>query len=201
MKKILVTGFNAFGPVRINPSELIVRSLAEKAWSDVAVVTELLPTEYVRSTRQMKLLLRRERPDAVLCLGVATGRRDICLERIALNLDDEPLADNAGVVRLDHKIVQAGPPLYRSTLPLWHLLNALQRRRIRSRISNHAGTYLCNHIFFVVRHETRRKAIPAGFIHLPALKTGRKASMSLRTMQRAVECCIHELAANKPRRR
>jgi pyroglutamyl-peptidase len=200
MKKILITGFNAFGRMRVNPSELVVAKLNEGAKParhrarKYELLTALLPTEYSRATAQMKQLLRREKPDAVLCLGVAAGRKEICLERFALNLDDEALADNAGVVRRDRLIAGNGPPLYRSTLPLAKLLKDLQRRGLRSRISNHAGTYLCNHIFYVVRHQTAARDIPAGFIHLPPLKTKRTAGMALAGMVRAMNRCVDVVA-------
>jgi pyroglutamyl-peptidase len=200
MKKILVTGFNAFGRVRVNPSELLVAKLNQAVTlgrhrtRKYELVTALLPTEYSRATTRMKQLLRREKPDIVLCLGVAAGRKDICLERFALNLDDEALADNAGVVRRDRLIARNGPPLYRSTLPLAKLLKDLQRRGVRSRISNHAGTYLCNHVFYVVRHHTAARDTPAGFIHLPPLKTKGNAGMGLAAMMRAVNYCLDALA-------
>jgi len=194
MKKILVTGFNAFGKVRVNPSELIIDRLAKRRPAQYELITDLLPTEYARATRRIKSLLRRERPDIVLCLGVAAGRKEVCLERIALNLDDEALADNAGAVRRNRPIMRSGPPVYLSTLPLATLLKALERRHIPSRISNHAGTYLCNHIFYIARHETVRRNVPAGFMHLPAIKTKRNAGMSLPTMLRAVTCCLDVLA-------
>jgi pyroglutamyl-peptidase len=197
MKKILVTGFTPFGKIRVNPSQLVLEKLATdnaRSARRYEVVTGLLPVEYARATAQMKRLLRREHPDAVVCLGVAGGRKDICLERIALNLDDEPLADNAGVVRRDRAIAPAGPPLYRSTLPLANLLKSLQAAHIRARISNHAGTYLCNHIFYVARHATDCQATPTGFIHLPPLPTKLNPGMSLATMHRAVRLCLDTLA-------
>ena len=194
MKKILVTGFNAFGKVRVNPAELIIARLAKRRSAQYALITGLLPTEYSRATRRIKMLLRRERPDIVLSLGVAAGRKEICLERIALNLDDEALADNSGAVRRNRPIARSGPPLYQSTLPLEKLLKALQRRHIRARISNHAGTYLCNHIFYVARHETAQRGIPAGFLHLPAIRSKRHPGMSIATMLRAVNCCLDVLA-------
>lgn len=197
MKRILLTGFNPFGKIRVNPSQLLVEKLAMTTRPlPYQLITALLPTEYVRATRHMKQLLRKHSPDVVVCLGVAAGRREVCLERIALNLDDEQLADNAGLIRLDREIVKGGPALYRSTLPLQRMLASLRRAQIPARISNHAGTYLCNHIFYVVCHETRSRKIPAGFIHLPALKSGKKQGLALRTMLKGVLACLDSIAEN-----
>lgn len=207
--KILVTGFNAFGKVKVNPSELIVRHLpsrrqGKKARAGSQLVAELLPTEYVAATRRVRQLIRREQPDAILCLGVAERRERISLERVALNLDDEPLADNAGLVRRGQPIVRGGPPLYWSALPLEAMLRALTRRRIPAQISNHAGTYLCNHIFYVARHyvtrhNKARRRMPCGFVHLPKLLppgSKSKRGMTLAMMLRAIDCCI-EIVKNR----
>lgn len=210
MRKILVTGFNPFGKVKVNPSQLAIEALAEEEASrddggGCRIITALLPTEYARATARMRRLLRRERPAAVVCLGVAAGRREICLERFALNLDDEQLPDNAGVVRRNRIITRGGPALYRSTLPLDRMLRALRQRRIPARVSNHAGTFLCNHVFYVVRHETRRRALPAGFIHLPAIRGVKSPGLPLSVMRRAIGICLAEVSrlarVAQPRRR
>jgi pyroglutamyl-peptidase len=208
--KILLTGFNSFSGVRVNPSELVVRAIAEQRQPrNVEVITAVLPTEYGAATRQLRGLIRRHRPDAVICLGVAQRRETISLERVALNLDDEPTPDNARVVRRGSKIERGGPDLYWSTLPLAALERALNSKpktgRVRAVISNHAGAFLCNHAFYIARHETarRRRPIPCGFIHLPGLR-GRKAASErqLSGMIEAVGACLsvvcRELA--KPRR-
>src|SRR3990172_3367135 len=109
-RKILLTGFEVFGSLRVNPAEKIVRRIAEssrrKGESDLIVA--VLPTEYARAGHQIRQLIRRVRPKAVLCLGVARSRTAISLERIALNLDDDPLPDNAGRVYTGRHIALAG---------------------------------------------------------------------------------------------
>ena len=207
--KILLTGFNSFSGVRVNPSELVVRAIAERSRQGrVEIITEVLPTEYAAATRKLRGLIRKHRPDAILCLGVAQRRETISLERVALNLDDEPTADNAGVVRRGSKIARGGPDLYWSTLPLATLERALKRQRgtgrIRAVISNHAGAFLCNHVFYIARHETarRHRPVPCGFIHLPGLR-GSKANRErqLRHVIHAVERCLSTIRRGLPRPR
>lgn len=196
--KILLTGFNSFHRVRVNPSEEVVRVLASCRPNNSAVelITAVLPTEYVAGTRQLRRLIRKARPDAVLCLGVATNREYLSLERIALNLDDDRTPDNQGRIRQARKIEPHGPDVYWSSLPLAQFQEALRRMRIRAEISNHAGTFLCNHAFYIARHETARlrRLIPCGFLHLPGIGHGKgKRKYSREQLARAVESCLQVL--------
>ena len=196
--KILLTGFEPFGPVRVNPSEQIVRRIAAQARArgDDGLVADVLPTEFAAADKRIRRLIRKFRPAAVLCLGVAPQRDKISLERVALNLDDDSLPDNAGRRRAGRRIVPRGPAAYWSTLPLERFRKQLVRRKIPVSYSNHAGTFLCNHIFYVARHEIEHlgNSAPCGFVHVPpALKRSKQAKrrgIPLSTMVEAVECCL-----------
>ena len=199
--KILLTGFEPFGEVRVNPSEQIVRRIAALARSrgDDDLVTEILPTEFAAAEKRIRQLIRKLRPAAVLCLGVAPQRNKISLERVALNLDDDSLPDNAGRRRAGRRIIVRGPAAYWSTLPLDRIRKQLERRNIPVSYSNHAGTYLCNHVFYVARHEVERTGNRArcGFIHVPPVRKRSKGTkqrgIPLSTMVEAVECCLEVL--------
>ena len=199
-KKILLTGFDAFGSLQQNPSELVVRQIAERARAEGRrdLVSEVLPTQYAAAGKRIRQLIRRARPRAVLCLGVAESRTGLSLERVALNLDDSGLPDNAGRRRSGRAILRNGPPAYWSTLPLERLRKKLAKQGIPVGISNHAGTFVCNHVFYVARHETERLAgrPPCGLIHVPLLserrekRQGKSQGLPLGTMVEAVECCL-----------
>jgi pyroglutamyl-peptidase len=197
--KILLTGFNSFQGVRSNPSEQVVKEIARRVQSGVfappraTIVTTVLPTEYAAATRQLRRRIRTVRPDAVLCLGVAPRRKKISLERVALNLDDEPTRDNAGAARRGSKIAARGLDLYWATLPLDTMLAALKKRRIPAYISNHAGTFLCNHVFYIARRETARRTIPCGFVHVPGVR-GKRRAATLRRLVNAIEICLGVLS-------
>jgi pyroglutamyl-peptidase len=199
--KILLTGFEPFGTVRVNPSEQIVRKISAAAPSrdKQHLFLEVLPAEYRLAEKKIRRLIRTIRPEAVVCLGVAAARDAICLERVALNLDDGEFADNAGQVRSGRMIVRGGPVAYWSTLPLGRMQKALKRRGIRATLSNHAGTYVCNHVFYAARHEIERTRNHArcGLIHVPGLRKRGKDSkprgMALGRMVAAVECCLRVL--------
>jgi pyroglutamyl-peptidase len=199
--KILLTGFNRFGNIESNPSQLIVEALAKRAKTDnlTELIAEVLPTEFVLAGKRIVDLIRRHRPKRIICLGLAAGANAIRLERVALNLDDTDQSDNAGQAHKGKLIVSDGPLAYWSTLPIEEMCERLQKRGIPAIISNHAGTYVCNHVFYLARHEVELMGIgsPCGFIHLPSLagpmEDGQMAEgLPFEVMLEAVACCIRD---------
>ncbi|HEX8196698.1 MAG TPA: hypothetical protein VF571_10965 [Pyrinomonadaceae bacterium] len=197
--KILLTGFNPFGELKINPSQLIVQEIKNRSKSgDYVVIPSVLKTEYDAAENKIRKLLREIRPDACVCLGLAMGGSSIQLERIALNLDDTDSPDNAGELRCDRPIIADGPDIYRSTLPLNLIHEALRNCGIPTHYSNHAGTYICNHVFYTAIHEIQRLGINAkcGFIHVPFISKDTQepirfsAGLPLEMMIEAIECCL-----------
>jgi pyroglutamyl-peptidase len=188
---LLLTGFEPFGDRAVNSSQQVVERLAV---SRPDLVTAVLPTEYAESARRLAALIAQHQPDAVICLGVAQPRPAINLERVALNVDDAPVADNSGDLACGRMIAADGPVAYWSTLPLDAMLAALRARDIPAVISNHAGVYVCNHVFYSLRHlmEQGKRAVPCGFIHLPALRESAESpsGLSLDVMLAAVEICL-----------
>jgi pyroglutamyl-peptidase len=193
---ILLTGFTPFGGLTTNPSQGIVEALAARGAADL--VAEVLPTEFAAAGRRVGELIRQLRPRAVVCLGVGRDRDAVCLERVALNLDDCEEPDNAGHAPAGQLIAPDGPLAYWSTLPLERMRATLRQRGVRVRISNHAGTYVCNHVFYLARHEleTLGSRAPCGFIHVP-LPAGEadpadaaRPLPSLPHLVEAVACCL-----------
>ena len=150
---------------------MIVQRITERADArrETNLVTEVLPTEYGEAENRIRKLIREFRPQVIVGLGVAAGAQRIHLERLALNLDDSDEPDNSGEIRVGRLIREKGPAAYWSTFPLPCLREALCKLGIPASISNHAGTFVCNHIFYVARHEVVRLHIRArcGFIHVP----------------------------------
>ena len=171
--RVLLTGFEPFGDVAVNPSQCIVEYFQAQDRDDL--ITDILPTEYRRAGAHIEEAIREFSPDAVLSLGVAQRRPAINLERIAVNVDDASIADNAGYLASGERIAPDGPAAYWSTLPLNAMRAALEARAIPVTISNHAGAYICNHAFYTARHtlEVLGSAIPCGFIHVPDLLQNR----------------------------
>lgn len=197
--KILLTGFEPFGKVAVNPSQKVVEALAARG--NPALIPVVLPVEYNEAGPQLYKLIAMHQPLAVLMLGVAQGRDSICLERIALNINDASLADNSGTVQQGGYILEEGPLAYESSLPLTTMLKTLRQHNIPARISNHAGTYLCNNIFYLARHALGPRDTPCGFVHLPAIGD-EKPNLPFDIILAAVDICldvlVHSLQTKAP---
>ncbi|MDJ0848825.1 MAG: pyrrolidone-carboxylate peptidase [Myxococcota bacterium] len=188
---ILVTGFEPFAGHAENPSEGVVRALCAEA----ELVTEVLPVSYERAERRMARLLDELHPAAVLLLGRQDAQA-LSLERVATNLDDDPSPDEDGVVRQAAAIRPGGPAAYWSSLPLRRIGDALDRLGLPWQWSSHAGGFLCNHVFYVVRHhlEKQGRSAPSGFVHLPPADT-----IPLATQLIAARACLEALGESLDR--
>ena len=200
---ILVTGFEPFDGRDINPSQAIVDALGRRPACErrTKIVTEVLPCEFRAAGDRIATLIRALRPDAVLSVGLAASASAIRLERHALNLNDSARPDNGGDLATGRPIDARGPIGYWSTLPIEAMLRALKGRDIPAIISNHAGAYVCNHVFYTARREIERlgSGVPGGFVHVPLMAEQAEslppgaATLPLATMVEAVECCLDVL--------
>jgi pyroglutamyl-peptidase len=203
-RPILLTGFEAFAGATVNPTESIVAALNGRVIAGRRVIGVILPCVFRRSTTVLLRQLRVERPDVVICLGLAGGRAEITPERIAINVDDARIADNAGGQPVDRPVVRGGPAAYWSTLPIKAMVAELRAHGLPASVSQSAGTFVCNHVFFGLMHALRRRpAVRAGFVHVPFLPeqaAAGQASLPLATQIDAVVRVI-EVAARRRRDR
>jgi pyroglutamyl-peptidase len=197
-KKILLTGFDAFGGASLNPSWLAVQALRGRQVAGHRLVAAQLPTVFGEALSHLQALLKQHRPALVVCVGQAGGRSAISLERVAINVNDAPLADNAGAQPIDTPVVPDGPVAYFSSLPIKAMLAALQLEGVAAEVSQTAGTFVCNHVFYELMHQlaTRRalRHTRGGFVHVPWLPEQGAPSMALDEMVRglrlAVRCAL-----------
>lgn len=169
MKTVLLTGFEPFNGATVNPAWEAVRAL--DGWQEAAfkVVTRQLPCVFGLSTRLLLDAIEECKPDVVIAVGQAGGRPDITVERIAINIDDAPIPDNDQWQPLDATIVAAGPAAYFATLPIKAMVQAMRARGVAASVSQTAGTFVCNHVFYGLMHFTHELPLIAGFIHVPFL--------------------------------
>ena len=197
--KIVVTGFEAFHTNSENPSQEVVR-LLPKTIQGHQIISLELPVLYDECFDLVETAILQEQPDVILHLGLAQGRKFITPERIAINVDDTSIGDNDGVIRRVKVIKEDGKNAYFSTLPLEKIVKYIQAKDIPVKISNHAGTYICNHVMYQTLYfiETNNLKIQAGFIHLPLMdeQNQSKIEFSLPLYQQleaiidAIKACI-----------
>lgn len=69
------------------------------------VVAVQLPCEFHQALDVLGAALAQHRPSLVLALGLAANRVDISLERVAVNVDDARIPDNAGAQPIDQPVL------------------------------------------------------------------------------------------------
>lgn len=192
---ILLTGFEPFRGSDVNPSILACRRLEGKKFNGFQVVVEEIPLRFREMRGIIEGYIEKHRPSAVICTG-QSSRAFIALERIAINVGDARNPYNCGYKPVDERLNEDGPDGIFSKLPLRSLLEALKEAKIPVEISNSAGTYGCNQVFYHLMDCLAREEIdiPAGFIHVPCLpeqaidKT--VPSMTLDLIARALEVAV-----------
>ncbi|MGE0333423.1 MAG: pyroglutamyl-peptidase I [Ramlibacter sp.] len=194
LPKVLVTGFDAFGGDTLNPSWLAAQALHGRRIAGHKVTAAQLPTMFGDSLDVLRALLLTHRPALVLCLGQAGARAALSLERVAININDARIADNAQAQPVDTPVVPGAPAAYFTRLPVKAMLQALQRAGIAAEVSQTAGTFVCNHVFYGLMHElaTRRgfKTVRGGFMHVPWLPEQGLPSMPLDDMVRGIALAL-----------
>ena len=168
---LLVTGFEPFGGEETNSSELVARALHGQVIGGLAVVSVVLPCVFATAPGALQQALEQWQPRLVLALGQAAGRNELSLERVAINVMDAPIEDNAGQQPTDVPVVVDGPPAYFTTLPVKAMVDAVRNAGLPAGLSNSAGTFVCNQVFYCLRHQLAdaQPTVPSGFMHLPLL--------------------------------
>ncbi len=166
--KILLTAFEPFGGEKTNASLEAMKGIRAPRGTELIRIE--VPTVFGLAGETVLRAVREERPDVVLCLGQAAGRAAVTPERVAINVRDASIPDNAGEMPQDEPIVPGGPAAYFSTLPIRAMVSAAQAAGVPAAISNSAGTFVCNDLMYSLLHSLAAEfpQIRAGFVHVPA---------------------------------
>ncbi len=218
----LITGFEPYGGRSLNPSAKLAEALDGARIGGLEIVGRKLPVAFAGLAERIEAALDEVQPALVVALGLWPGEPMIRLERVSFNLANFEIADNAGLRLEDAAIAPAGATALAASLPLRAIEQALLAAGIPTRLSNTAGTYLCNATLYTLLAavERRRWRIPCGFIHLPYLpeqvagmlvasRAGQielhqradLASMDYAIMERALRLALAVTAETRPSRR
>jgi len=177
--RLLLTGFEPFGGSAVNPSKEAIAALAadpprEVSSGAVELSTVILPvvggTGPGSAAAALREAVERERPDAIVCLGETGSRDTICVERVAVNVRDYRIADNAGVQVSDAAVIDRAPNELSATIPIDALVMAIRSCGVPVEASTNAGRFLCNEIMFhAISLAAQHGLRGAGFVHVPQL--------------------------------
>lgn len=164
--RVLLTGFEAFDGRSNNSSSEFIRfaqgQFEARGIKDPLLEFAILPVSYGDIEAQVAALLSRARWDAIVSFGEAKTPW-VRLETLAHNRDDSETADNRGVVRRG-EVIRAGDAVQRPTgLNLGSIMEALSLAQVPVKMSDDAGGFLCNHVFYLMTSSHPR----AGFVHVP----------------------------------
>jgi len=202
MTTVLLTGFEPFAGAASNSSWDTVERVAETWSGDAQLVVELLPVTFAGASASMRALIDNHKPDLVIGVGLADGRSAITPERVAINLEDARIPDNAGDQPDSRAIDANGPAAYFSELPVKAIAARIREASIPSQVSDTAGTYVCNSLMYSMLRAIQGTDVMAGFIHVPcspelAAGTG-NPSLEIDDIARgltiAIEVSLKELA-------
>ena len=199
--KILITGFEPFGGESVNPAYEAVKLLPDMA-GDIQIVKMEIPTVFGEAGKVVETGILQHQPDAVICVGQAGRRADIGEERVAINLVEASIPDNAGNQPMDVKVQEDGDTAYFATIPVKAMVKNIKDHGIPASISYTAGTYVCNSVMYDLLYLIDRKypSIRGGFIHVPyATEQGvgkpvGTATMELSTISKALLYALEAVA-------
>ena len=196
--KILLTAFDPFGGASVNPAWEVVSRLKED-WNGHEIRKLLVPTVFGAAEALVNGMAAQWQADAVVCVGQAGGRYEVCFERVAINLDDASIPDNEGNQPRDASITPGGPNAYFTNLPVKKMAEAVRMAGVPAAVSDTAGTFVCNHLFYRVMEEieTHFPLRRGGFIHLPFLPAqvvyrSHMPSLALESQVLALETALAE---------
>ncbi|MDE2290033.1 MAG: pyroglutamyl-peptidase I [Burkholderiales bacterium] len=208
MSTILLTGFEPFEQEPVNPSWEAAQALEGAQIGGAVVVARQVPCVFGRALEVLGSAIAETDPVLVVCVGQAGGRAEMSIERVAINVDDARIADNAGQQPIDASIAADGPAAYFARLPIKAITHALRDAGIPAAVSQTAGTFVCNHIFYGLLHHIalHRPALRGGFIHIPYLPSQAarhpgQPSMALDTVVKGLRVALHTaLSVSEDRR-
>lgn len=193
MKKLLITGFEAFGGEKINPSWEAVSRLPDVIGG--YRLTKLhIPVEYGRAASDVIKIADEILPDAILCIGQAGGRAAITPEFVGINLRHSEIADNAGYQPSDEPIIRGGAAACFSTLPARKIADAINKAGISAAVSYSAGAYVCNDTLYTLLAHFENSRTRVGFIHIPyCTEQAKEPAMEICDIIRALTVAVESI--------
>lgn len=199
---IMVTGFEPFGGGNTNGSWEAVKHLQGKHFGGDTVVVAQLPVVWGKAGEQLRGLIRKYHPRAVIAFGQA-GAEPVRIETIARN-ERKPYKDNAGALPPTDTVAASAPATLPTALDVDAIRKNLQAAKIPVVESKDAGGYLCNETFYVLMNDPDAQAIPRGFVHVPPLDAvvkgadGGKVVFDEKTLAAAADAVVSSVAASLP---
>lgn len=192
MKTLLITGFDPFGGETVNPAWEAVKRLPEKIGPYVLYKLQI-PTVFGAGARAVLDAACSVKPDLILCIGQAGTCSAVTPERIAVNIRDAKIPDNRGNQPLGEPVIPEGPAAYFATVNVMAMARTAEAKGLPAVVSNSAGAFVCNDVFYTLLHTFHGTETRVGFIHVPWLPSQGSPSLPLEqtvaTLEAMIESC------------
>lgn len=188
-KRLLITGFDPFGGNTANPSWTAVENLPDRIGNYV-LCKLAVPTVFGKASALILEKSKEFHPDLILCVGLASGRDAVTPERIAVNIRDARIPDNEGTQPRGEFVISGGPAAYFATAPVEKMATSIRSVQIPGAVSNTAGTFVCNDVFYTLLHHYARTTTKVGFIHVPNIPELGNPSLPLDLITEALTASI-----------
>ena len=195
MKHLIITGFDPFGGESINPAWEAVKALPDTL-SGYRLTRMEIPTVFETAAKTVLAAAQADPADVILCVGQAGGRAAVTPERIAINLNDARIPDNAGNQPVEIPIEPGAPDGIFATVPVSAMAKAIQDAGLPGQVSLSAGAFVCNDTLYRLLRHFAGTATRVGFIHVPYLPQQAKEgvpSMALEQITQALAAAISGL--------
>lgn len=192
MKRLLITGFDPFGGEAVNPSWEAVSCLPDQI-GDYMLCKLKVPTVFGAAAERILAEAARFQPDVIISVGQAGGREAVTPERIAVNIRDARIPDNAGNQPVGKFVAADGPAAYFSTLPVTEMAEAIRSAGIPAAVSNSAGAFVCNDVLYTLLHHYHGTQVRVGFIHVPRVPEQGTPNLPLEQTVEALRAAIFAL--------
>ncbi|MCK6598859.1 MAG: hypothetical protein L6Q37_10880 [Bdellovibrionaceae bacterium] len=165
MLKYLITGFEPFAGIDVNPSSELITYL--KSQENHRFDFHIFPVVYEQVNQELKKL-SIENYDFILMYGLASRSNAVLLERVAINWIESQIPDNSGCLINSEPIELESPPAFINRMRLEAYISKLSHAEwegeaLEFKISHSAGAYLCNYLYYKVFQRNPRCL----FVHLP----------------------------------
>ena len=190
MKKLLITGFDPFGGESLNPSWEAVKRLPDTV-GNYELYKLQIPTVFGIAAQKVMDKAAEIKPDLILCIGQAGGRAAVTPERIAVNIRDARIPDNAGNQPQGEFVDSNGPAAYFSTVPVKEMTENICALQLPATVSNSAGAFVCNDTLYALLHHFNDSNTQVGFIHIPYLPQQGAPSLPLEDTVKALIAAIN----------
>jgi pyroglutamyl-peptidase len=160
MPRVLLTAFGPYQSWTENASWLTLIEMTKNLPDIPDITTRLYPVNLNECRDKLTADLDLGF-DYAIHLGQAPGATTLQFENIGLNIFDD------GSQRF--KIDANGPLAYETSLPVESWTSRLRDGGTPATHSDHAGTYLCNALYYLSQHlaQTKGLATQSLFVHLP----------------------------------